>query len=419
MALLKQSTAYTRMFLMVDSTDHFTGKTGLTVAVTLSKAGAAFGAAGGTVTEISSGWYKIALTTTDTNTLGELAYHCTSTGADATDFVDQVSVRIGDDLAFPATSGRSMVVDAAGLVDANTVKVGPSGSGSAQTARDVGLSVLVSSGTGTGQLDVTAGVVKANTTQLAAQTVTAGAGVTFPSSVASPTNITAGTITTVTNLTNAPTAGDLTAAMKTSVENSVWDAARTSHVTAGTFGQMLRALGVRTGTATAGAATSITLDAGASAIDNTYKGALITILSGTGAGQTQFIYLYTGATKVALVDPGWATTPDNTSVFAILPYSFVIASAVGSVVDPGGIDSGVLSAAALNEIADAILDRNMATGTDSGTEIIRTVRQALRPLRNKTDVPNGKVKKEDDVTDSWTFSATTAAGNPITVIDPT
>jgi hypothetical protein len=34
---------------------------------------------------------------------------------------------------------------------------------------------------------------------------------------ATPTNITAGTITTVTNLTNAPTAGDLTATMKTSV----------------------------------------------------------------------------------------------------------------------------------------------------------------------------------------------------------
>lgn len=59
--------------------------------------------------------------------------------------------------------------------------------------------------------------VTANTDQLAGQTVTAAAGVTFPSSVASPTNITAGTITTVTNLTNAPTAGDFTAAMKTSL----------------------------------------------------------------------------------------------------------------------------------------------------------------------------------------------------------
>ena len=91
MAILTQSATYTRNFLMVDSTDHITGKTGLTVTVTLSKAGGSFGAAGGTVTEISSGWYKIALTTTDTNTVGDLAYHCTSTGADPTDFTDQVT----------------------------------------------------------------------------------------------------------------------------------------------------------------------------------------------------------------------------------------------------------------------------------------------------------------------------------------
>lgn len=46
-------------------------------------------------------------------------------------------------------------------------------------------------------------------------------GVTFPATVASPTNITAGTITTVTNLTNAPTAGDLTATMKSSVATAI------------------------------------------------------------------------------------------------------------------------------------------------------------------------------------------------------
>lgn len=43
----------------------------------------------------------------------------------------------------PATAGRTLVVDAAGLADANTVKIGPSGSGTAQTARDVGGNVDV------------------------------------------------------------------------------------------------------------------------------------------------------------------------------------------------------------------------------------------------------------------------------------
>lgn len=65
----------------------------------------------------------------------------------------------------PTTAGRTLVVDASGLADANTVKLGPTGSGTAQTARDIGASVLLSAGTGTGQLDFTSGVVKGNVTQ--------------------------------------------------------------------------------------------------------------------------------------------------------------------------------------------------------------------------------------------------------------
>jgi len=62
----------------------------------------------------------------------------------------QTSARQIDDLAFPATTGRSMVVDVAGLIDATAVKVGPTGAGTAQTARDLGASVVAAS--------VTAGV---------------------------------------------------------------------------------------------------------------------------------------------------------------------------------------------------------------------------------------------------------------------
>lgn len=41
----------------------------------------------------------------------------------------------------PTTVGRTLVVDAAGLADANTVKVGATGAGTAQTARDLGLAL--------------------------------------------------------------------------------------------------------------------------------------------------------------------------------------------------------------------------------------------------------------------------------------
>jgi len=75
-----------------------------------------------------------------------------------------------------------------------------------------------------------------------------------------------------------------------------------------------------------------------------------------------------------------------------------------------------------NAIADAVLDRNMATGTDSGSTTVRTVRQALRFLRNKWTLTSGtlSVKKEDDSTESWDATVgTTASGTPIISVDPT
>lgn len=85
-----------------------------------------------------------------------------------------------------------------------------------------------------------------------------------------------------------------------------------------------------------------------------------------------------------------------------------------------GIAAGVIAAAARNELADSILDRDMATGTDSGSATVRTVRNALRPLRNKTAIAGGAltVTKEDDSTTAWTAAVTTTAGNPISAIDP-
>lgn len=59
-----------------------------------------------------------------------------------------------------------------GVPAVDTVRV----SGTAQTARDIGASVLLSSGTGTGQLDFTSGVVKANLVQVLATALTETVG---------------------------------------------------------------------------------------------------------------------------------------------------------------------------------------------------------------------------------------------------
>lgn len=81
------STTYPVVFLMTDTTDHITGKTGLTPTVTLSKNGGAFAAAAGAVTEISNGWYALAGNATDRNTLGSLVVHAAAAGADPADIL--------------------------------------------------------------------------------------------------------------------------------------------------------------------------------------------------------------------------------------------------------------------------------------------------------------------------------------------
>lgn len=68
-------------------------------------------------------------------------------------------------------------------------------------------------------------------------------------------------------------------------------------------------------------------------------------------------------------------------------------------------------------IADALLNRDMSAVTVTNS---RSPINALRTLRNKVDVPNGTVYAEDDTTAAWTFTTTTsAAADPITVVDPT
>ena len=72
------------------------------------------------------------------------------------------------------------------------------------------------------------------------------------------------------------------------------------------------------GTAQAGGASSITLRSSASAVNDEFKNQAVWILSGTGAGQTNFVTAYNGTTKVATVQTPWVTQPDSTSVYVIL-----------------------------------------------------------------------------------------------------
>lgn len=72
-----------------------------------------------------------------------------------------------------------------------------------------------------------------------------------------------------------------------------------------------------TGTAQAGAASTITLATSASTRDNWYSGLTISITAGTGNGQSRTISSYVGSTQVATVSVNWGTNPDSTSQYSI------------------------------------------------------------------------------------------------------
>jgi hypothetical protein len=106
---------------------------------------------------------------------------------------------------------------------------------------------------------------------------------------------------------------------------------------------------------------------------------------------------------------------------AIDAATFAAGAIDAAAIAANAIGASELAADAAAEIADAILDRDMSTGTDSGSTTVRTPRQALRFLRNKWSISGTTltVTKEDDTTASWTSSLTATAGaNPITASDP-
>lgn len=107
---------------------------------------------------------------------------------------------------------------------------------------------------------------------------------------------------------------------------------------------------IRSNTAQAGASTSITLDASASSTTNFYNNDLVLITGGTGVGQARYITAYNGATKVATV-AAWATNPDNTSTFAILPADSI----------PGA------TAPTAAQVADAVWDEALSGHLTAGS----------------------------------------------------
>ncbi len=262
---LKQSTAVDVLIgPFVDSTDGDTEETGLTVAqadVRLSKNGQT-GAQKNDATSAAhdaDGFYNCELDATDTNTVGQLTLYVHVAGALAVRHDYHVVEENVYDAWF-AASGAAGTDLAAILVDTGTT-----------------LPATLTT------IDTVVDNIETDTQDLQTQVGTAGAG-----------------------LSAVPW-------------NSSWDTEVQSEVDDALKALNLDHLIVTSGTAQAGASSSITLAAGESAVDNYFNRAIVTIIGGTGVGQSRIINAYTGSSKLAAVHVNWRTAPDATSVYIIVP----------------------------------------------------------------------------------------------------
>lgn len=395
--------------------------------------------------------------------------------------------------------------------------------GTVQTARDIGASVLISSGTGTGQLSVTSGVISANVTQyggsagtftggrpevnathwggtavasaavranaiqFAGQTITCSGGVTVPAAtLASTTNITSASgvtlagvthtgavIPTVTSVTNRVSANvdqingtsiagtgsqvadrfvgffnqatightvataistltaadvwnyaggernitDIGSAALAAVADAVWDEAISGHLTAGTTGNSLNAAG------SAGDPWSTTLPGtyGSGTAGKIIGDNLNATVSSRLAAASYTAPLDAAGTRTAV---GLASANLDTQLSTINSYIDTEVAAIKAKTDliagtPAVAgDAMTLTVAERAAVADKLLGRNLAGGSDGG----RTVRQALAALRNKItflDDLTFVVTAEDDTTTLWSGVYTKASvGYTVSAVDP-
>jgi hypothetical protein len=94
-----------------------------------------------------------------------------------------------------------------------------------------------------------------------------------------------------------------------------------------------------------GTAINIFLAATASAVNDYYVGNVVTIVAGTGAGQSRMITDYVGSNKSAIVNKPWVTAPDTTSVYRIVPNAAYLLADSGTLA-AAGATSATLAASA-------------------------------------------------------------------------
>lgn len=355
--ILRQSTASQDIAIgpFIDDTDFKTAETALTIANTdiklMADGGASANKNSGGGTHRVNGVYTITLDATDTATVGDLFISVVMSGALPVFHRCYVMEEAAYDILYGA--GAAGVVPTVTTLTGHTAQTGDS---YARLGTPAGASVSA---------DIAA--IKSDSAAILTDTADMQPKLGTPS---------------------ADISADI-AAVKAETASILTDTAEI-----GTAGAGLTDLGGRTldsGTAQAGASTTITLQSGAVATDDYYNGSTVVITGGTGVGQAQVITDYVGSTKVATVS-GWATAPDATSTYQVLPLGLVALSAadVNTEVDTAltdiGLDHLVSASVAGTDITDNSIFAKLvsASATADWDDFVNTT-DSLQAIRDRGD----------------------------------
>lgn len=278
------------------------------------------------------------------------------------------SVRLGltalPSVTAGAINGLPLSVSASGAV--NTLQI----NGTAQTARDIGASVLLSPGTGAGQIALSTGAVtvgtnndKSNYSLAAAQTFS-----------------TTGSV------------GSVTSALGAAAIQSIWDDLTVNNTVVGSVGKLISDnLNATVSSRSTLAATDV-------------WSATVRTITGNG-DKTGYSLATAPPTAAAIADAVWDEALSG----------HLTVGTTGEALN----SSATVTAPTAIQVADAVLNRKLdSTGNGTDTLDERTVRSAFRAMRNKVSVATGTmtVYKEDDTTTAW--SGTVSNTSDVTV-DPT
>lgn len=230
------------------------------------------------------------------------------------------------------------------------------------------------------------------------------------------------------------TISDQLDAVPTAEENAdqVWDEAIAGHAGVGSTGEQLAAAGAAGdpwataipgayGAGTAGKIVGDNLNATVGSRSSHDAAAVKTAIEAAGS----HLALIKAKTDLGLINTTWtdakaAYLDEAISAAKTLTAAYDDAKTAAQPGDKMDLNDAP-NATALTALAVAILDTLLSEG-DADALNARTIRSALRALRNKSSIAAGvlTVCKENDSDSAWTGAVTTdGAAEPITVIDPT